>query len=762
MSFRPPNFIYNTLSMAHKENVPPPHPPPLAPCHEEHWTADKCTPPSGASATLGLRPWQTSPFAAPPFRALSPSSKPALSRQRDHSACRHPETPLRVRKTRENLKHDATFADIPPPCLHVMTHVDGPEDMNASKQTDFGSAQHANALQPSPQTTNSRPSTQTCASSLCTLPSHLPEDFSGVAATTPALSPRTMQRHKSVSRRMLSKVKQGISNRAKGSPSVRPIESDASLMRRLSGRRKCSDEVERRTQSFETNQDGIISVPEDEIHRGNHRTHFRQRSLTTSTISNGALLRNDAGVAPSIRPSRCGMIKNSECQSSDKPHEHNPYPISKVLPQLHNADKGSLQCRIPFVELSVSTDHDNIDSSVEKGVWVAIEASVSARPCILSDGGVEFSEGARETPHDGGETILGTITSLRLCFKPADGCIIVNLVGQKTQKNLVVGQSCSLFVMVQVPKVRPATTVYAEDDQASLFADLESIVGVLETELLHVEARYRHSMLPSSNVVAIREVAKVRRPKLDSRWSLSRPCHDVHVAEQVHTKLAIHIADHYPCEKVLRLIDRYLSAEAMQEEPVRQIRQSIAEELNGRRESGNTFTKRQIKPSVVVTDIDHPTEATPASLAEDGSTASRPLVEDKSSAMVVPARHVMGVRSASLAALTNLAPPSSEVTTLKSSPSAANATVDTLIDGEDDAHKLWRHMRRSSLSAQRLAELADSEKLEQLAVSDDIIQDLRRKALANKRSVGAETLKGWKWDEHILREKGAVAEMPWL
>jgi len=742
--------------MAHKENVPPP-----APCHDEHWTVDKCTPPSGASATLGLRPWQTSPFAAPPFRALSPSSKPALNQQRDHSACRHPDTPLRVRKTRENLKHEATLADIPPPCLHIIPHVNGPEDSNATKPTDHGFTQHANPLQPSPKSAYSRTSTQACASSLCSLPTHLPEDFPSVPVTTPILSPRMMQRHKSVSRRMLSKVKQGISNRAKGSPSIRPIESDISLMRRLSGRRKCSDEVERRAQSFETNRDGVGSVPEDELHHGSGNLRSRQRSLTTSTISTGGLLGNDSGIAPVIHPSQCGTVDDSPWQSFDKSHEQTPRPISKVLPPLQNAEEASLQCRIPFVELTVSTDYDDIDSGVEKGVWIAIEARVSTRPCILSASGFESTDESCDMSCTEGENILGTITSLRLCFKPADGCIIVNLVGQKALKNLVIGQSCSLFVMVQVPKVRPATTAYAEDDQASLFADLESIVGVLETELLHVEARYRHSMLPSSNVVAIRDVAKVRRPKLDSRWSLSRPCSDIQTAEQVHTKLAIHIADHYPCERVLRLIDRYLSAEAVQEEPVRQIRQSIAEELNGRQESGSTFTKRHINPSVVVTDIDHYTETTSAALSENFSTASSTLVEDKSPALVVPVRHLVGVRSASLAALTNLAPPS-HVAGLKSSPSATHAPVETPVDGEDDARKLWRHMRRSSMSAQRLAELADSDKLEQLSVSDEIMRELRQKALANKRSVGAETLKGWKWDERVLRERGAAAEMPWL
>lgn len=51
------------------------------------------------------------------------------------------------------------------------------------------------------------------------------------------------------------------------------------------------------------------------------------------------------------------------------------------------------------------------------------------------------------------------------------------------------------------------------------------------------------------------------------------------------------------------------------------------------------------------------------------------------------------------------------------------------------------------------------ETLEQLEASDDVVRDLRKQALANKRSVGAETLRAWRWDGK--RSEGGVFA-PWM
>jgi hypothetical protein len=49
---------------------------------------------------------------------------------------------------------------------------------------------------------------------------------------------------------------------------------------------------------------------------------------------------------------------------------------------------------------------------------------------------------------------------------------------------------------------------------------------------------------------------------------------------------------------------------------------------------------------------------------------------------------------------------------------------------------------------------AAPETLEQLEASDGAVRELRRQALANKRSVGAETLRAWRWDSNGGGKRG--------
>jgi hypothetical protein len=53
-----------------------------------------------------------------------------------------------------------------------------------------------------------------------------------------------------------------------------------------------------------------------------------------------------------------------------------------------------------------------------------------------------------------------------------------------------------------------------------LFADLESMVGVLEQEVLMVEGRYKHSLMHEGSTVTVRRTCKIRRVRGDCPWSL--------------------------------------------------------------------------------------------------------------------------------------------------------------------------------------------------------------------------------------------------
>ncbi|KAF2767814.1 hypothetical protein EJ03DRAFT_140532 [Teratosphaeria nubilosa] len=725
--------------MANKENQPP---------GTIRYT-EQCTPPGSASSALGLRPWQTTAFASPPFRAISPNSRPSLIQQRDHSACQRPDTPLKVRKTRENLRQDAFYTDIPPPCLHLL-HDGESQDHNHLPSTSETSASvkrigvhHTHGY------------SEACASSLPSLPPFHPDDYHPVMSvdpsslTQPALptTPR-MHRHRSVSRRMLSKVKQGIASRAKATPTVRPTESETSLMRRISGRRKPSVEVERRAQSFEISRDSVASVLEGDVAETSLDQDCCQRSATQSTISTTDVL-GDLSTEPNdFNHDFADHESTRNSQSSGKevatePQEGSPLTPRPLYRSLPVTPAAPFNVCLPFINTTVTVDRSAVDAGTEQQVWTALEASMDYRDCTVDHGTVE--QGTKYAT-----TQLGVITSLRLCFKPVDGCSIVELVGQKGLKDMSANQTCTLFIKVQVPKIRSACTAYAEDDQASLLTELECMVGTLQTELLHLEARYRHSLLPYDNVVAVKHVVKVKRPKLESRWSMISATDDLHTAEQLHTRLAIYIADHYAPERALKLIDRHLAAEAACEEPVRQIRATIAAEL-GKGIEHEATTQPGAKPSVVVTDIDI-----------DSSLASRPttLEHNTATAPGTPTEFEHSNGPSPLLAAPTTAPSHDKARSLSMNVLASQTddVTDSSEERGDAARKIWRHIRRSSLTTKQLAELAP-EQLQKLETSDQTLMDLRRRALANKRSVGAETLKAWQWDQKALRQ---VGEMPWM
>ncbi|KAK5693075.1 hypothetical protein LTR97_010551 [Elasticomyces elasticus] len=709
--------------MADKENLPP-------------------TPPNLSPITIGLRPWQVSPFASPPLRAISPNSKPALSRQRDHSACGRPETPLKVRKTRENLRDTRTYSEIPPPCSHILPH------------------QHE------------EPSNHQSSTTECTLPSYHTNDVASMPP--PPLSASTqpkIQRHKSVSRRMLSKVKQGINNRSKASLSIRPTESDTSLLRRLSSKRQQSSEQERRAQSFEVSRDSIISMVEDDFDNMPLDAAGGQRSCTDSTVSTGEIMA-DGPSTPVTIPDTALLATTSNdafglrrlrTMSCDASPSHTPRPLRTAVLQ---------SVLVPCVDLTVTTDVSAVDANAEHDIWVAIHAVVRGTVHSTTNGPAvhetlntfpSTNGHIRENTDTSGD-IIGAVPSLRLCYKPVENSAVLDVVGQKAVKDLGIGESCTLFVKVRVSKLH-INDASKEPDQLSLIAELESMVGTLETEVLHVEARYRSSLLPYSNVVAVREIVKVKRPKTESRWSIVGTYSDMEMSEQMYTKLAIYLADSYPPDKALKYIDRYLAKEAKQE-PVQQIRQKVADdfaEQHGIPPDAGESTPSEHRPTVIVTDIDMACTTDPANAAEEFATAPCTPVSE------IPPLHTHSVGLGTVALRTTsrstslfaMAPHEhiaiSTLTPSRSTMSVVSPCIALGTGSTNDARRLWHHIRHSSLSAEQLVDIT-SERLEHLEAGDEKLRELRRKAIANKRSVGAETLRAWKWEGQAVK----LGEAPWL
>ncbi|KAM0718526.1 hypothetical protein Q7P37_005596 [Cladosporium fusiforme] len=708
-------------------------------------------PPSPRGARLGQIPV---PANIRPLRPLSPSDKPALHRQRDHSACRRPDTPLRVRKTRENLKKDGGLGDVPPPCVGCT----GKEEEAANPPL---AEIQINTTYPL------RPNRSGAPNSLRSLS---PEPLlSPQGAALPAPEQPRISRHRSVSKRVLSSLKSAAS-RTRSTHAIRPMESEASLLRRISGRRKPAVEVqpERRAYSFDVSRDSVASEVEapsgetDDPAQHSVRNRLEHRSFTESTVSTTALIQELEEITPPFgtpTPERV-VLKHRFSSAPESPPPRHPARFD-ITPRHSERGQQHLfaktiepQANVPFIRLEVAIDTPVLDSGETEAIWIAQPA---------------------DHKHTNGRT-LGQITSLRICYKPNSGSKIIDLVGRKSTKELLPGESCLLFIKLQIPRLRPARSAHADEDidQTSLFDEIQSMVGTLEQDVLHVEARYKHSLVHAENTVTCRTVCKIRRPKADSRWSIcsSRAEHATH--PNVHERLANYISAHCLPQQALDLISYHLGASASNEHAVRLVCEALETQL--RAQSSRSLDTAPDKPSILISDT---------SLETDSSGAS-PSVSEKcsSTASASPLSRRETRSHSSARSLLSASLPSTNPQTLPSappsrnpSPTPAHPTNTTpkapapLLPtsptppthpptAPDSARTVWKHIRQSSLT--HFQHLVDSapETLERLEASDEVIRELRRKALANKRSVGAETLRAWKWDER--RGDGGGVGAPWM
>ena len=317
------------------------------------------------------------------IRPLSPSDKPALHRQRDHSACRRPDTPLRVRKTRENLKKDERIGDVPPPCPCVgcTNSQDSPRRLHATTHFDSSST-----LSPPGSHAPSSPR------SLSPEP-FIPRPLQG---NTVPEQPK-IAHHRSVSRRMLSSLK-SAATRTRSTHAIRPMESESSLLRRISGRRKSTNvpQPERRAYSFDVSRDSVASEADyldgQVADRNDHR--LEQRSLTDSTVSTSALAQDLEFVTPPVGTPTGNRVvfKNRYSGAPESPppkypagFELTPRPFDRTT-QL-TAEQTALQLTVPYVQLHIAMDTSVVDYSEKRNMWIAIEATVKTRTVDLPIGG---------------------------------------------------------------------------------------------------------------------------------------------------------------------------------------------------------------------------------------------------------------------------------------------------------------------------------------------------------------------------------------
>lgn len=289
------------------------------------------------------------------------------------------------------------------------------------------------------------------------------------------------------------------------------------------------------------------------------------------------------------------------------------------------------------------------------------------------------------------------------------------------------------------------------------------MVGTLEQDVLHVETRYKHSVIPDTNTLTCRLACRLRRPKTDSRWSICSTSNGQSSGSDVHERLAKYIISQCPPQQALDLIHHHLGLAAAEKYPVDQL--CIALETQLRETRSGSDESALDKPSILISDtslepdsgIASPTPSEPFSPMSDSAFTAPTSTRSHGSLLSATPAKPSKRRLSTTIATTHPLISAAKVTTAVSN-SYSKASTPDLGNGSDDARALWKHIRQSSLSTMQQLAGSKPETLAELEETDEVVKELRRKALANKRSVGAETLRAWRWDER--RNQGGVA--PWM
>lgn len=317
----------------------------------------------------------------------------------------------------------------------------------------------------------------------------------------------------------------------------------------------------------------------------------------------------------------------------------------------------------------------------------------------------------------------GDIKDVRIEIEPEPGSRIEAVIGKQTSTGLAPGQALPLFARVQIkPKSSTAVDRYPNKGSLTLGPSIEDAIEELETLLgettaliMSVEVRYKHSLLPSNNDIVIREFCQIRRINPVAEWSLRRACIEYPQAQieqmEVQKRLAFYIAMTRAPKEALIKLQRVSS------------RQPVSDE--DRKFVG--AVKRELEYQLMAAESQKCTSASRMTSEESPDISS--------SLERFSFEHCEGHLQPSVSQLS----PTDASPSLNQSISKRVTEQLGLDESNDQARRIWKHMRRDSKSQKRLGKYVKGEKA--LDASDEQIQDIRRRALQNKRSVGADTLR---------------------
>ncbi|OJD29775.1 haus augmin-like complex subunit 8 isoform x1 [Diplodia corticola] len=400
--------------------------------------------------------------------------------------------------------------------------------------------------------------------------------------------------------------------------------------------------------------------------------------------------------------------------------------------------------------------------------------------------------------------VFGSITDLCVDIKPRQGCVVESILGSTSSAKLKAGQTLSALVRVRIPAV--ITREHAAHNPLTELEDalegLETLLGETVTDVLTISAHYKQSCFPDNNSITVEQVCTVRRPNPLSEWSIEPPTDPAAASKaeaKIYRRLIFLMATQDPPYIALDALDAFYRhrryslpcsgyIEYVRRELVYQLGATplfINSEVDGFPLPASAFSPTlpavlqvpEIDTSYHAKDVDGPHLRQFASQPHFSFDARDSLCfftatnvpASRQAQRSVPATPLTDTRSCNPSASPRFSDAlDTEGTATAQEGKCTSTSDDAESSSLDEARAIWRHMRRNvSIRASSPSRGTPSWPMgyRSLGQRTEMAREyrereLKKKALANKRSIGADTLRSLAMgSEANVSEAGAA---PWL
>ncbi|KAF2812674.1 uncharacterized protein BDZ99DRAFT_497039 [Mytilinidion resinicola] len=366
----------------------------------------------------------------------------------------------------------------------------------------------------------------------------------------------------------------------------------------------------------------------------------------------------------------------------------------------------------------------------------------------------DVSDRLRQTIlHARNGAVVGNLTDIKIKITQKPGCGQEGVIGESFKAVVRHDQRFTLVVRLRVamastgtplPQASPDPKEKARPRLEDAMAELESCLGEVEVPLFTVQATYRHSLLPENSFIVTEKTCKILKTDSTAIWSLPATATTSPQADNAKTelykRLAFFIATRSTPKEALKEFDTFFK-HVHHVAACPEFVSSVRNELH-----------HQILVISYRASIASSTKSSSTTFENPFPCLGRFSFEANEKQQ----NYVLGLelsryRSASDSPATVIHQRTTERITEHTEPDSS----------VDEAAQIWRHMRRDSKSRRRLRN-GSHESLERMQSADDHLRELRKKAIQNKRSIGADTLRSLSMALTIPTTPESGGSVPWL